>query len=180
MFSLFIVLLSFSSSLTRNQTKCLFLSDEPCMVRLTPIDLNPVELNMITNKNEAKALTENVWCDCKCKFNSAVIQIKNGIIKHVNVNVKVIKKDDNRNPSAYICENSKYLKSTSVTECDEIISVMDIVSTKNTNVTSNVSINCHRIKVRDCYNLQTVLLAIILLLIIIIFCYHYVKQTGVI
>ena len=60
MFSLFIVLLSFSSSLTCDQTKCLFLSDEPCMVRLTPIDLNPVELNMITNKNEAKAMTENV------------------------------------------------------------------------------------------------------------------------
>ena len=97
MFSLFIVLLSFSSSLTCDQTKCLFLSDEPSMVRLTPIDLNPVELkcyafmvslnkctgscnvlslkicipketkdikleafNMITNKNEAKAMTENV------------------------------------------------------------------------------------------------------------------------
>ena len=97
------------------------------MVRLTPIDLNPVELkcyafmvslnkctgscnvlslkicvpketkdikleafNMITNKNEAKAMTENVWCDCKCKFNSAVIQLKNGIIERVNVNVKII------------------------------------------------------------------------------------------
>ena len=41
MFSLFIVLLSFSSSLA---TKCLFLNDEPCMVRPTLIDLNPVEL----------------------------------------------------------------------------------------------------------------------------------------
>ena len=42
MFSLFIVLLSFSSSLA---TKCLFLNDEPCMVRPTLIDMNPVELN---------------------------------------------------------------------------------------------------------------------------------------
>ena len=41
MFSLFIVLLSFSSSLA---TKCLFLNDEPCMVRPTLIRLNPVQL----------------------------------------------------------------------------------------------------------------------------------------
>ena len=26
--------------------------------------------NMITNKNEAKAMTEHIPCDCKCKFNS--------------------------------------------------------------------------------------------------------------
>ena len=39
------------------------------------------------------------------------------------------KKDYSWNPSTCICENSKYLKSianTSVTECDEIIIVMDI------------------------------------------------------
>ena len=38
MFSLieqvFIVLLSFSDSLARDRTKCLFLNDEPCMVDL--------------------------------------------------------------------------------------------------------------------------------------------------
>ena len=52
------------------------------------------------------------------------------------------------NPSTCICENSKYLKGvadTSVTECDEIIIVMDILSTKMTKtvatiVTSNASI----------------------------------------
>ena len=44
MFSLFIVLLSFSSSLARDRTKVLFLKDEPCMVRPTLIDLNHVEL----------------------------------------------------------------------------------------------------------------------------------------
>ena len=38
MFSLFVVL-RFSSSLA---TKCLFLNDEPCMVRPTLIDRNPV------------------------------------------------------------------------------------------------------------------------------------------
>ena len=36
--------MNFSSSLARSQLKCLFLNDEPCMVRPTLIDLNPVEL----------------------------------------------------------------------------------------------------------------------------------------
>ena len=74
-----------------------------------------------------------------------VIQIKNGITKHVNVNVKVIvhaKKDYSWNPITCIFENSKYLKSiadTSVIECDEIIFAMDIVSTRKTNtIATNV------------------------------------------
>ena len=71
-----------------------------------------------------------------------------------------------------------------MTEYDEIITAMDIVSTKvtiATNVTSTASINCHSIKVRDCYISQAILLEIILLLIIIIvICYHYVKQKGII
>ena len=58
---------------------------------------------------------------------------------------------------------SKYLKSiakSSVIECDEIITVLDIVSTKRTNtmatyVMSTASITCHSIKVRDCYILHT-------------------------
>ena len=61
---------------------------------------------------------------------------------------------------------------------------MDIASTKMsktiaTNVTSNASINCHSKKVRDCYILHKVLLAIILLLIITIICYYYSKQKGI-
>ena len=49
MFNLFAVLSGFSSSLVRvakvsDQTKFLFLNGEPCMVRPTLIDLNPVEL----------------------------------------------------------------------------------------------------------------------------------------
>ena len=48
MFSLikqvFIVLLCFSGSLACDQTKCIFLNDEPCIVRPTLIDLNHVEL----------------------------------------------------------------------------------------------------------------------------------------
>ena len=70
-------------------------------------------------------------------------------------------------------------------DCDEIIFVMDIASTKNTNtiatnVTSTASINSHSKKVRYCYIFHTVLLAIILLLIITIICYHYAKQKDTI
>ena len=81
----------------------------------------------------------------------------------------------------------KYLKSvadTSVTECDEIIIAMNNLTTKKTNVittnvTSTASINCYSKKVRDCYVLHTVLLAIILLLIITIICYNYAKQKCI-
>ena len=84
-----------------------------------------------------------------------------------------------------MCENSKYLKNiadTSVIECNEIVTVMDIVSAKKTNtvatnVTSTVSLNCHSKKLRDCYILYIVLLAIMLLLIIIIW-YHCAKQKD--
>ena len=44
MFSLFIALLSFSEYLARDQTKCLFLNDELCMVRPTLINMNPYEV----------------------------------------------------------------------------------------------------------------------------------------
>ena len=40
---MFIVLLSFSESLALYRKKCLFLNDEPWMVRPTLIDLNPLE-----------------------------------------------------------------------------------------------------------------------------------------
>ena len=64
-------------------------------------------------------------------------------------------------------------------ECDEIISVMDIVSTKMTNtIAANVTKNCHSKKVRYCYILYIVLLVIILLLIITIICFHYVKHRS--
>ena len=114
MFSLikqvFVVLLSFSESLT---TKCLFLNDEPYMVRPTLIDMNLVELkyyqfmislnkyagscnvlfpkicvpkktkdinmkvfNIITNKNEVKAIAEHISRDCKCKLNNTTCNSK--------------------------------------------------------------------------------------------------------
>ena len=59
-----------------------------------------------------------------------------------------------------------------MTKCDEIVIVLDSSPTKKTNTiaknaTTIASINVHK-KVRDCYILHTVLLAIILLLIITI------------
>ena len=66
--------------------------------------------------------------------------------------------------------------------CDEIISVMDIISTKMINtMATNVSIDSDDKKVRykiDCYILRTVLLEIILLLIITIICYQYAKHRS--
>ena len=47
------------------------------------------------------------------------------------------KNDYSLNTSRCVCKNSKHLKSiadTSVIACDEILSVMDIASTKKTNV----------------------------------------------
>ena len=56
---------------------------------------------------------------------------------------------------------------------DEIISFMDIVSTKMAKtIATNVSMNCNTKKIRDCYILHTVLLVIKLLLIITIICYY--------
>ena len=83
-----------------------------------------------------------------------LIQIKNQIMKHVNVNVKsyrACKRHYSWNPSTCICANSKYLKSKvddSKILCDVIIYLKYILSTKKrniigTNVTSIASINSH-------------------------------------
>ena len=85
-FSLFVVLLSFRSSLACDQIKCLFLNYEPCMVRPTLFGMNTVEfkyypLMISVNKctgscnvlsPKAKAMKERISCDCKCKFNSTI------------------------------------------------------------------------------------------------------------
>ena len=169
----FIVLLS-SLARVADLTKCLFLNDEPCMVRPTIIDMNPVNVlspkicvpkktkdinvkafNRITNKDEAKAMTEHISCDCKRKFDSITCNSKqkwnNKTCQCGCKNFCKCKENYSWNPSTYICENSKYSKSitdTTVTEYDEIIIVTDILSTKNTNtiatnVTSNMPVTCY-------------------------------------
>ena len=56
MLSLFIVLLSLSVSLA---TKCLFLNDELCMVRPTPIDMNPVDFKYYSFMISLNSCTES-------------------------------------------------------------------------------------------------------------------------
>ena len=158
----FIVLLS-SLAHVADLTKCLFLNDVLCMVIPTIIDMNPVELKYYTCNS--KQIWNNKTCQCKCK------------------NYRKCQENYSWNRSKCISENSKSLRSdadTSVTECDEVIIVMDNLSTKNrntiaTNVTSTASTNWHSRKIRGCYILHTVFLLIILILIIVI-CYQYPKQ----
>ena len=78
------------SSLARvaDLRKCLFLNDEPCMVRPTIINMNPVELKYYPFMISLNKCTGS--CKIPDSIVQHVIQIKNGIIKHVNVNVKII------------------------------------------------------------------------------------------
>ena len=77
-------------SLNKCVGSCNVLSPKICVPRKTK-DINVKTFNMITNTNEAKAMTEHISCDCKCRLNiQYVIQTKNGIIKHVNLNEKII------------------------------------------------------------------------------------------
>ena len=89
MFSLikqvFIVLLSFSSSL---ETTCVFLNAEPCMVRPTLMDLNPVELRYYPFMISLG----------KYSGNCNVLSPKNCVPKETkDVNVKVFNMITNRN-----------------------------------------------------------------------------------
>ena len=60
----------FMISLNKCTGSCNVLSPEICAPKETK-DINVKVFNMITNKNEAKAMTELISCDCRCKFNSA-------------------------------------------------------------------------------------------------------------
>ena len=146
---------------------------------------------MITRIYEAKKSVKNISFDCKCKFNSTKCNSyqkwNNDTCQCECKRYYACKKDYSWNPNTCICENSKCLKriaDESAIECNEIINVMDSVSTNvtktiPTNVANTVSTNSGDKKVKykiDCYILHTFLLVIILLFIIAIVCYHYTKQ----
>ena len=162
----------------------------------------------ITNKNEAKTMAKRISCKCKCKFNSTACNSNEKKWKTESQyeckEYRTCKKYYSWNPSIYICENSKYLKSLfddSKVVCDEIINAADGVSTNvtitistnvtnilptnfayisPTNVMSIVSINFHNKKVRSkmyCYILHIVLLLTKLLFISSISCYHYANHS---
>ena len=92
---------------------------------------------MITNKDEAKAMTEQISCDCKCRFNSTICNSNrkwnNKKCQCECKNYHMCEKDYSLNRMTCICESSKYLKSvadTPVTACDEIVIVTNNLSTK--------------------------------------------------
>ena len=121
---------------------------------------NVKAFNIITNTNEAKAMVKHISCDCKYKFNSSTCNSNqkwnSETCQYECKNYCECKKDYSWNLSTYICENGKYLKSIvddSNIVCDEIIYVIDIVSTNmaNTiakNAASTPLMNCHNKKVR--------------------------------
>ena len=156
---------------------CYVLSPKICAPKETK-EIYVKGFNMITNKDEAKAMAEHISCDSKSKLNSTTCNSNqkwnNRTCQCECKNYRKCKENYSWNRSTCICENSKYLKSVadnSVTKCDETVIVMNNLSIKKTNtivtnVTSTASINCYCKKVRDCYILHTVLLVIMLLLII--------------
>ena len=86
------------------------------------------------NRDEVKAMTNNISCDCKYKFNNATFNSKqkqnNKTCRCECKSYRKCKKDYSWNPSTCICEKSKYFKSvadTAVTKFDEIVIVMDIL-----------------------------------------------------
>ena len=113
-------------------------------------------------------------------------QIKNGIMKHVHVSVKVTV---HARKIIVGILGHVFLKIVSIEKillmiqklC--VMNVMDIVSTEMTNtIATNVSTNSDGKKVRykmDCYILHTVLLVITLSMIITIICYHYAKLKNI-
>ena len=96
---------------------CNVLSPKLCVPKETK-DINAKAFNMITNKNEAKAMSEYISCNSKCKFNSTKCnsnQNWNNKTCHCECkHYRKSKKDYCWNPSTCICENSKYLPSRQI------------------------------------------------------------------
>ena len=80
----------FMISLNKYTGSCHVLSPKICAPK-EPKDINFKAFNVITNKNQAKVMTEHIHVIVNANsIVQYVIQIKNRIIKHVNVNVKII------------------------------------------------------------------------------------------
>ena len=134
----------FTISLNKCTGSCNVLSLKLCVPKETK-GINVKAFNIITNKNKAKAMTEYISCNYKCKFNSTIYNSNqkwnNKACQCECKNYRTWKKDYSWNPRTCICENIKYLlleyvykylfiTDTSVTGCDEIIIVMHNLSTK--------------------------------------------------
>ena len=80
----------FMISLNKCAGSCNVLSSKICVPKEAKY-INVKVFNMITNKDEANAMTKHVSCDCKCKFNSITCNSKQKRNNtYVNVNVKII------------------------------------------------------------------------------------------
>ena len=107
-------------------------------------DINVKSFSMITNKNEAKTMTNHVSCDFKCNFNSTTCNSNqiwnNDTCQYECKSYCTCKKNYSWNPSTCICESDTYLES--MADWMNFIDRVDIVSTKMTNTTTtNVSTN---------------------------------------
>ena len=111
MFSLFIEILNFDSSLAR---KCLFLNDESCIVRPTLIDLNPIELKyfpFMINLNKCIGSCNVLYpkiCvpkETKDKYVKAFNMIKNK--NEAKAMTKQISSDCKCKPSSTICNSNQ-------------------------------------------------------------------------
>ena len=58
----------FMISLDKFSGSCNILQPQICVPKERK-DIDIKVFNMITNKNDAKAMTKHISCDCKCKFN---------------------------------------------------------------------------------------------------------------
>ena len=65
----------FMISLNKYSGSCNALAPKICVSKETK-EISVKAFNMITNKNEAKAMTEHVPRNCKCKFSSATCNSK--------------------------------------------------------------------------------------------------------
>ena len=137
----------FMVSVNKCTGSCTVISPKICVPKETK-DINVKAFNMITDKDEAKAMTEHISFDCKCKFNSTTCNSNqkwnDKTCQCEYKNYRKCKEDYNWNHSTCICENSEYLKiiaDNSVTEWDEIIILMDNVSTKKTNTIATKNTN---------------------------------------
>ena len=109
---------------------------------------------MIANLKEVKTVTKHISCNFKCNVNSTACNSnQNRITKRVNVSINIIiyaKKITVGILAHVFVENNKHLKSVATTSaCDEIISVMDIVSKEVTNtIGTNVLISSNDKQIR--------------------------------
>ena len=111
---------------------------------------------MITRIHEVKTLVKYISCDFNCKLNSTKYNLNqkqnNNTCQCKCKKYRACKKGYNFNPSAFIFENSKYLKSIAdslVVVCDKIMNAIDSVSTNitntiSTNMTNTISTNVAR------------------------------------